>query len=637
MNLFVEPILKSPFPNPSAIWTCPKTGLRVPKGFFENLKYRERLLKAAETDEGMQRDLIAACAQSPLYWANTFAWTYKQWDVDPKTGKSVAARAIHVPFITWEIQDDFTTELHKAIDQGYDLGIKKSRDMGASWECILAFHHVWLFGYEAQLLEMSRTREYVDQTGNMKALFQKHDYLNQWLPDWMRPPLCLPNEKYRSKMHMKNILTGSCIDGESTTEHAGSGDRRKAILLDEFAKVEFGQKIRSATGDISPCRIVNSTPAGSHTAYSKWVNGGQIKTFILPFWEHPEKGAGRYIRKDDITQKWQIRSPWYDYEDGRRTRREMAQEVDMDDLEAGAVFFNTQLIEQHKVLFGRAPREHLLISLRDTISDAMVEKVIQRKNFQGDVVVKHGRAEDMLDIYVPLFNGRPEQQYTYTFGIDISRGQGASNSTIAIGCDQMKQKIAELATANQPPHEFARTIVALALWCGGRSPRNLPKLIWEKNGPGWDVGRLLVKIFRYPFYYRDKKVGTSAEMETEKYGWQNSKGNNDVIMGNYLRLFETGEFNDPSLKCLEEMKTYINYPNGFIGPADLVEESESAKQTHGDRVRATSLMLLGFEGPPKSRNDTLKAPAGSVGERMKNVLDKKRNRGTKQMFDFTRP
>jgi hypothetical protein len=636
MNLFVEPELKTPFPNTPAVWTCPVTGLRVPKTLIENLRYREKLLKAAEHDRGMQADILYACQMSPLYWINTFAWTYKQWDVNPLTGKSTAAKMNHVPMITWEIQDDFSAEFHKAVKEAYDLLVGKSRDMGASWMCVLGFHHIWLFDPEAQLLEMSRTREYVDQTGNMKALFQKHDYINQWLPDWMRPPLCLPGEKYRSKMHMKNILIGSCLDGESTTEHAGSGDRRKAILLDEFAKVEYGQQIRSATGDISPCRIVNSTPVGAHTEYSKWKNGGQVKVFVLPFWEHPEKGTGRYVKRDAITNQFQIRSPWYDYEDSRRTRREMAQEVDMNDLEAGSTFFNAQTIEQHKALFGRLPRERLSIALADTISDKMVETVVRRRNIQADVRVHPSRAEDALDIYVPLVNGRPDQQFTYTFGIDISRGQGASNSTIAIGCDQTKQKIAELATANQPPHEFARTIVAMALWCGGRSPRNLPKLIWEKNGPGWDVGRLLVKIYHYPFYYRNQKVGTYSEGDTDKYGWQNNDGNNQIVMGNYLRLFETGEFNDPSIKCLEEMKSYIIYPNNTIGPADLVEESESAKQTHGDRVRATSLMLLGFEQSPRMKTETATPPPGSVGDRMRKVLTMKKKKRSAQTFDFTR-
>jgi len=579
---------------------------------------------------------MTACTQSPLYWINTFGWTYKQKDIDPETGISSDTKNPHVPFITWDIQDIFFTEILNAMHKGYDLGIKKSREMGASWLCTAAFHYVWLFEYEKQLLEMSRTREYVDQTGNMKALFQKHDYMNKWLPGWMRPPECMENERQRSKMHMKNILNGSCIDGESTTEFAASGDRRMAVLLDEFAKVKFGEAMESSTSAVSICRIVNSTPAGGHTAYSKWVNGGKIKVFILPWWEHPEKGKGRHIRIDDVTKQFKIWSPWYEKEDVRLSRKVMAQEHDMDDLEAGDVYFNIQLVEQHKALFGRPPREQLIVSLRDTIADAYVKDAIRRRNWQADTVVKRGRGAGVLDVFAPLVNGRPEQQYTYVFGIDISKGQGASNSVLEIGCQQTGQKIAELAVANQPPHEFARTLIAIALWCGGRSPRNLPLMIWEKNGPGWEVGREIVKIYQYPYYWREKKTGTKAESETDKYGWQNNSGNNEIVMGNYLRLFETGEYVEPSIACLEEMKNYITYPDGTIGPASLVMESQAAKKAHGDRPRATSLMLLGFENTPKIKSPKVTAPAGSFGDRMNKILKAKKSPLGFGSFDFTR-
>ena len=90
-----------------------------------------------------------------------------------------------------------------------------------------------------------------------------HDKINEWLPDWMLPPDCLVGDKHRTKMHMHNVLTGATIDGESTTKHAGSGDRRLVALLDEFAKVEFGGEMRSATRDVALMRIINSTPAGA--------------------------------------------------------------------------------------------------------------------------------------------------------------------------------------------------------------------------------------------------------------------------------------------------------------------------------------------------------------------------------------
>jgi len=338
----LKPKLSEPFPNIQRYWTCSKTGLKVPKFEQENIEWRTKLLNQAENDAILQRDLLSASAQSLLFFANTFVWTYHQFDVNPATGERIEARRPHCPFISWEIQDELFNLLELYLTKGLDVLLDKCRDMGASWCCIIFLHWLWLFRPDSQLLEMSRVQEYVDQTGNMKALFQKHDYINGWLPKWMLPPDCLVGQKYRTKMHMKNILNDSCIDGESTTEHAASGDRRLVVLLDEFAKVEHGKLMRSATRDAALMRIVNSTPAGPGTEYSRWKNSGQIKVFILPFWEHPQKGKGRYTAKKE-DGSYEIRSPWFDVEETIRSPQELAREVLRQDVESGAIFFTCLL------------------------------------------------------------------------------------------------------------------------------------------------------------------------------------------------------------------------------------------------------------------------------------------------------
>ena len=226
----IKPKLKTPFPHIPELWTCSKTGLLVPKDPIKNIQYRADLLKRADDDIIMQEDLLAASSQSLLYWINTFVMTYHQFDVDPATGKRIEAINVHNPFVTWEVQDDLCNLFEQCLRLAEDILVNKSRDMGASWLCIAFIHWLWLFRDAAQLLEMSRTEDYVDKAGNMKALFQRHDYINQWLPDWMLPPSIHYREKNRSKMHMLNSYNGSCIDGESTTEHAASGDRRLVAL-----------------------------------------------------------------------------------------------------------------------------------------------------------------------------------------------------------------------------------------------------------------------------------------------------------------------------------------------------------------------------------------------------------------------
>jgi hypothetical protein len=339
--------------------------LILPKRENENREWKEKILIEAEDDTILQADLLAACAESLLFFTNAFVWTYHQFDVDPLTGERIESLTPHVPFLTWDIQDDLFNEFLERLKKApHDILVTKCRDMGASWICVIFMHWLWLFHPKGpQLLEMSRTREYVDQTGNHKALFQKHDKINEWLPEWMLPPDCLPKDQYRTKMHMHNCLTGATIDGESTTKHAGSGDRRLVALLDEFSKVEFGAEMRSATRDVAFMRIINSTPAGAGTEYSKWKKSGQIKVFALPFWEHPEKGAGRHVVQKKLGG-YEIRSPWFEIEESVRGPKELAQEVLAQDVESGDTFFTIQNFEIHRAMFASEPLSRWRIDLK---------------------------------------------------------------------------------------------------------------------------------------------------------------------------------------------------------------------------------------------------------------------------------
>jgi len=321
----IQPKLVTPFPPPLDDWKCPKTGLIVPKEPRKNLEWRIDLLNKAEKDTGMQDDLLAACSESLLFWVNGFGVTYHQFDVD-SVGQRIESIEPNQPMITWSVQDSLFNTFEGCIADGKDILLDKARDMGASWCSIFFIHWLMLFRKSpAELLEMSRNEDYVDKAGNMKALFQKHDKINDFLPEWMRPPDCFLGQANRHHMHWHNPLTGSTIDGESTTKHAARGDRRLLALLDEFGAVQNGAAMRMSSRDAALVRIVNSTSVPG-SEYNKWRSDKTIKVFVMPFWEHPQKGAGRYTNQTN-TGKWEIRSPWFDKEEKARGPKYMATEV----------------------------------------------------------------------------------------------------------------------------------------------------------------------------------------------------------------------------------------------------------------------------------------------------------------------
>ena len=633
-NDLIKPVLKVPFPSTPEIWTCPKTGIKVPKRPQDNLAWRLKLLKNAEKDVGLQKDLMAACTESTLFWVNAFVWTYHDKDINPLTFKEEPAKLAHNPFITWEIQDELFAALEFAILNGEDILVDKCRQMGASWCCVIIFNKFFLFRENSHFMEFSRIEDYVDKAGEPKSLFWKHDYVNRWLPEWMCPPGVQWGGKNRRKLRIDNILNGSMIIGESTTGEAGSGATAMALLLDEFAKVKDGGAMASATADVAPCRIVNSTPAGPGTAYSKWKHGGKIKVFIMPFWEHPLKGKDRRVIQDEITGKYDIMSPYREHEETRRTKKQVAQEMLRQDIESGGPFFDLTSIEKHIARFGKNPLSHWDIRFRKNTSNDGIKKIVKTRDIKTVSYKKTNKGP--LSLWTHLIEDRPDQSKTYRFGIDLGKGQGASPSVISIKCIETNTKIGEWWDRNTPPYEMARIAVALAIWVGGRNPHRLPVMKWEMNGPGWDFGRLIVNIFGYPYYYRQKTEGEISERSTRKYGWHASSKSKYNLLSLYDRLLAQGGYINPSVSALEEMKLYVEGDNQKIYPTELVDADESELRTHGDRVIADALTLNERDCDRRTAKKKV-APRGSFGYRQEMALRKKKLLKTKRgrTFNFS--
>lgn len=616
-------------------WECPITGLVVPKDPAANLKWRAELLTLAENDPALQQDLYTACSQSILFFVNAFVFTLRVFESDD-TGKVTQAEHTHLPFVTWPIQDIHLLRLEHCIEHGESLLTDKSRDMGATWDHIAEYVHRLIFRADETHLLISRKEDAVDMLDGMPknypfgtladpgTLFGKIDYILNRLPEWMLPRLG------RKKLHLVNLDNKTRIDGESANATAGSSDRRTSVYLDEFAKVDEAESIKRSTKDVTACRFPCSTPNGAGTTYSKWRLSGQIPVFILPWWEHPEKGAGRYSALDDLG-RWKIRSPWYDLRCETDSPKEIAIELDMDHVGSGDTFFEATVIEQHKKLFGRKPRRSISIVWKKKLTDEALTAALQK----CDRTLINWTGKGHWNIWVSLdANGRPDQTKTYTFGIDLGKGQGASNSVCSILCNETREKIAEYANANVPPYEFARLVCAAAVWCGGRNKR--PLICWENNGdPGFDFGRQLVHVYRYPAIYYDRASGTLREKIGKRYGWRSSPEKKATALGTLRRSYAHGRFINHSVAALDEAMTYITYEGGGIGPANLVEESENTRKAHGDRVIADMLCLVGLLDAPRSKSNEYAGPERSIGHRLKTFQTaKKRSTKHKTRFNF---
>ena len=636
MNEFTEKPELPPIVLP-ATWTCPITGMVVPKDPVKNLAWRAKVLEEAESDLDLRVDLFTASSQSILFWINAFVFTLrvKETGLD---GIERQADFSHVPFCTWvHIQDPHILRIEHAIDEGEELLTDKSRDMGATWDHLAVLVHRFLFRPDESHLMISEKEDRVDildgnpinyphgSLADPNTLFGKIDYILSRLPEWMLPRMG------RKKLHLVNQDTQTRIDGESSGANVATSERRTSIFKDEFAKVANAESIKRSTRPVSACRLVNSTPNGPGTTFSQWRMSGQIPVFTMPWWEHPEKGQGRYVTQDALG-RWKIRSPWYDHEATIMTPKEMATELDMDHVGSGNTFFETVAIETHKKLFARKPLNTFSLIWAEELTESQVADALVRadhKKVQRRAAKGPWRCWAALDEH-----GRLDQTRTYTIGIDISQGQGASNSVMSVMCDQTREKVAEYADANTPPYELAKQACAAGLWVGGKNKR--PLIIWENNGtPGFDFGHQLVHTYRYPSIYFDRAAGTVGERVGKRYGWRSSPEKKANALGLLRRAYAHGGFTNHSSEALEEATTYIQYDGGQIGPAALLEESESARLTHGDRVIADMLCLI----PHAPREQIEETPAGSkslrtFGGRMKQWQEDKRAADKRRTFNF---
>ena len=544
----------------------------------------------------------------------------------------------HVPFVTWEIQDKHILDIEDAINDGHDLLTDKSRDMGATWDHIVVFHDQWLFKGDRNLLEISRKEDCVDTLGKTGeagsdpgTLFGKHDYVNRWLPAWMKPPY------ERKRMHLTNLRNNSRIDGETSSATAGSSDRRTAILLDEMAKMDEGSSIKRSTKDVTACRLANSTPDGAGTAFSEWRNSGQIKIFPLMYWEHPEKGRGREVEVNTTYPHlgpWLIRTPWLTEQEKVQSPKEIAIEIMADHIGSGDTFFEPGNIEIHRALYARPPLFRKIIDFDHKLSLSAIPETIAKRIVEN-IKVYQDNVKAPWRFWVELEGRRPNQNKTYVMACDISKGQGASNSTCTVLTKEDREKVAEFASAQFPPYEFARLVCAAAVWFGGRGGR--PLLIWEANGPGWDFGRQVVKILQYPLYYRDRAVGTTDEKQGKRYGWHSTGDKKMQCLGILRRAYAHGGFINHSDEALTECLSYVHYEGGGIGPACLVEESDSAKKCHGDRVIGDMLSLVGLGDAPFKKPKTADTNPRTMAYRRKQAMTrtKQKNRTAQKTFDFT--
>ena len=605
------------FPGDVARYDLGDLGVHVvPKDPISNLDYRRRLIEDADQDNDKQAVLRAMSARSCLWWINTFGWTYKQLKVriggkvEPVVGKGA-----NVPFITWPVQDESVKLLLRCIRQGTDAAFDKSRDMGASWMILTVFHWYWQFQRDVNFLEVSRKLDLVDNRDDPDSLFWKHDYLLRMQPGWLIPRF---RRNTSPSPKIVNLDMRSTIIGQATTGDVGHGGRKTAALFDEMARMREARTVWEGAASMTACRVANSTPRGP-VFFSKLVRSAKVLTVRLPWWDNPEKGRDRRTVSDPDTHRIKVTSPWYEGQVKRAvTKREIAENLDMDHAGAGMVFFDSDVLSRQLSMYAdRNPATYigeLAFSrsggIYDDIDVALVKAEPRAFKFRSLVTQGHWRL--WCDLAKSNGRWRPAQDRSYVFGIDVAHGIGASNSVISVLDVDARWKVAEFASPSISPSDLAREVRMASIWFGG--VRGVAFVAWEANGVGSSMGKRLLRL-GCSWYYRTTKFKEQGEPKTRWPGWWSNRDSKIEVLGDYRAALAQDQFRNPSQPALEEAAEYVWYENGGVGPGELQEEKGDARSTHGDRVIADALAWHASLWAPRMSPPRRAPVVGSVGER----------------------
>jgi hypothetical protein len=574
---------------------------KYPKELRANAKYRKCVLAAAKRDKLLREGLRRRCQKDILFWVNVFCWTF-----DPR--KTDAGDSPHIPFITWPFQDKVLLRLAAHIGKD-DVGIEKSRDMGASWLCLLAFLHQWQFLPGRAFMVVSRNERLVDAPSDPDCLFWKLDYLLKEQPSFLVPRF------RRTALHLENLDNGSYIDGASTTADVGRGGRRTAFLVDEYGAFEPADShaVNAATADNTRSRIFNSTYKGTVGAFYEQMQRPEIVRLSLHWSLHPEKAKGAY--KDDAG-KW--RSEWYAKQCKRIvTPALIAQELDMDPQGAESPFFPCELIDK---------------ILQQDVRPPLMRGRLEWGTHLDKPVFVEDRAKGEMLLWQPLTlpNFKAPAGESYVIGCDVATGSGATNSVLT-ACDRRtREKVAEFASPRISPERFAELAYATARFF------NDAQIIWEMNGPGGTFGKRLVDLGYRNIYYRRDEQGLAHKVaQSLTPGWHASPQNKLLVFRHYIQALSSGAFINRSRDAVLECRQYIYLPNGSVGNARAlaVTDPSGARQNHGDRPTADALAnwLLGPEPvtqQPREEdpflNPPVNPPYGSLAWRRQKVAEEMR-------------
>ena len=567
--------------------------LRVPRDRALNLRWRLYVLRRCREKKSFRRAVEQMCRSDILFWINTFVWQFNP--------NSIGKNSVTVgPFVTWGFQDRSVRTILDCIEDRSDLVIEKSREMGASWLCLIVMLWFWIYHPMSKFLCISRNEDAVDLADDADSLFWKLDFMLRHMPEWM-----VPRHSRRVKS-FHNLENGAQITGQASTGKAGVGGRALAMFVDEFSQIREDWEVYDRTSDTSGCRIFNGTHKGTNTCFFELTRkseqaGHTLRKLVMHWSDHPDKNGGLYhwdARSQQVEyhdpsfrypRGWApvtdgsptggprpgLRSPWYDAACSRKgSARAVAADLDINPTGSTEQLFDPLMVNSLVDLYSRDPdHECDLEWIRETADP------VRLHDHQGGTIKLWCRLDK---------DGRPPRG-RYAFGCDIAAGTGATPSCLS-GADVVTgQKVLEYSNPHIEPKEFAYLSVAICRLFRDQDGLD-PRLAWEVPGPGTIFGKHVLALGYRNVHFRTTEHRMKKEV-SDTPGWANSPDTMLSLILSYRDALRAKKFLNPSRAALKECLSFVYGPDGYVfhtGAKDP-KDASGARINHGDHVVADAL------------------------------------------------
>ena len=603
-------------------------------------------------DPEIREEIKIICSRDMLFEIATFGFTSNSRDY-----RFCPER----PFIPYEFQERVLLKLQSLIGIK-DVAFPKSRQMGCSECCLLALEHPWRYMDRQKFLLTSKVKELVDGADE-KALFRRLVFYWDHLPKFLMP------EHKKILYSCENLENGSKFNGQATVPDIGRGAVLTAVLNDEAGEQDNAGEIASATLAATNTRIYNSTPNGRFGKgkfFYEVCKNPAIEKVWVHWSDHPDRRVGLYKLRHKITavgkstftlgqmvsegeiarerktcsdfelsdpvkhllpddHDWKDdydfhrlkfregekpRSPYYDHQCAREPNpKRIAKEMDLDFESSSEHFADGDDLE-------RVNNEHCSAPMMrgEVLPDAnsLTEGLPRMK----PIFVKGG---GNLRLWCEIIDGKPPEG-SYSIGADISGGAGgkfSSQSSMVVWDNESGEQVAEWASSEYPPEEFAVKFVCLCKWF--HNAFGCP----EVNGPGGtNFIKKCVECGYYNMIRKPKAEFEVADRSSSQFGYHSNRGPQEII-GSLLAAIGDDKAKPRSEIIIAQLLEY-EWKGGKVVHAGSMNSESGADfgKAHGDVAIAAAMGWLGVTKQQMLKCDkivkpmaTTDAPLGSIGWR----------------------